>query len=195
MTVYDLIKSRKAIRAYTDKPINPNDLEKVISAGIWGPSLLAVGFQPWKFVVVENKEIIVHIGDELIKKIETIGIGGKKILRTSSLAVYSATALVVVYNDRSLSKFVGRFEPIYKKIAKYAEISAIAAAIQNMIIVAESTGIASCWLDAPLFCEKRINKVIDSSDKLVAILTLGYPKIKGRRSIRKPKNETVRRMK
>ncbi len=62
-----------------------------------------------------------------------------------------------------------------------------------MILVAESLGVGSCWLDTPLFCEKEINKLLGIKDeKLIAILTLGYPAEKGRRSKRKSLSETVR---
>jgi len=62
-----------------------------------------------------------------------------------------------------------------------------------MILVAESLGIGSCWLTISLLCEKEINKLLGvKNEKLVAVLTLGYPQERGKRSKRKPISETVK---
>jgi len=191
MDVLNLIKNKKAVRVYKDRGISPKNINRIIEAGIWGPSLLAVGFQPWKFVVVTNRSVIEKIAAILLKKSEVIGIGGNRVLRMSANTVLNAKAVIVVYNSCCVSDFMKRFESIYMEIARCAEISAIAAAIQNMSLAAESLKIGSCWLDAPLFCEKEINELLRKNDKLAAILTLGYSNHKGKRSPRKPLAETV----
>ena len=191
MNVLTLIKNKKAIRIYKDKKISSKMLSQIVEAGVWGPSLLAVGFQPWKFVVITNEDVIKNMATILLKKSETIGIGGSRVLRMSANTILKAKVAIVVYNSCCVSNFVKRFEEVYMEIAHCAEISAIAAAIQNISLTAESFKIGSCWLDAPLFCEKEINGLLKKSDKLVAILTLGYPDNKGKRSPRKPLAETV----
>lgn len=192
MDILKLIKNRTTIRKYQNKPIPKKILHKIIEAGVWGPSLLAVGFQPWKFKIITNKKIIHKIATILLKKSERIGIGGNIILRTGSNTISNANTIIVVYNCAPVTKFVTNFRKIYHRAAKLAELSAISASIQNMILVAHSLGIGSCWLDAPLFCEKEISKLLaESNDKLVAILTLGYPAQKTKRSVRKPWKEIV----
>ena len=192
MNIVKLIKNRRTVRAFSDKTIHERDLEKIISSGIWGPSLLAAGFQPWKFIIIKNKNIIAKISEKLAKRSETISISQRRILKTSASVVDSATVLIIVYNDKSLSKYLKRIKGLLREVAKCAEISAIAASMQNMILVAESIGIGSCWLDAPLFCEKQINKLSNCNDKLFAILALGYPKTKSVRSKRKAFEDTVK---
>ena len=49
----------------------------------------------------------------------------------------------------------------YAKFARIAEISAIAAAVQNMILMADTLGIKSCWLGAPLFCRNAIDNLLN----------------------------------
>jgi len=192
MKILNLIKQRTSIRKYALKAVPINILEQIVCAGIWGPSLLAPGFQPWKFLVITRRSYIDRIAAILLNKTKTIGVAGNAILKTSSATVKNSRSLIVIFNERSLSKKMRRFDNKFIRLAKIAEVSAISASIQNMILTAESMGIGSCWLDAPTFCEKEINDLLRVKDlKLFAILTLGYPAQKGKRALRKPMSETV----
>ena len=192
MNILKLIKNRQSTRIYKNKQVPFKIVQKIIMAGVWGPSLLAVGFQPWEFTVVRNREVIKKIGDILLKKSMAIGIGGSAILRISANTVFNSPTLIIVHNSSCVSNFVKRFNKIFEKIAKSAEISAISAAVQNMLLVAESVKVGTCWLDTPLFCEEEINALLKNKNKLCAILTIGYPGQKGYRSRRRKFSEVVR---
>lgn len=188
--ILEIIKERKTIRRYKDKPIPEKIIRKIIEAGRWGPSIH--GIQPWKFVVIENKKLIKKITDRLIKKSKKIGAGANILLHFSADIIRNSPILIAIYNTKAFMQLAKRYRESYIKLAKVAEISAISAAIQNMVLVAESLGLGSCWLNTPLFCRKEINKLLNESNELAAILTLGYPQEKGKRSKRKPLSETVK---
>jgi len=190
MDILKLIKNRETIRKYKKKPILKKIIDKIIEAGRWSSSVH--GFQPWKFIVISNKPTIKKISNILYRKSQKIGAGGNIILHSSADTISNAKIVIVVYSLSTVAKLVIRFKRFYVKFAKHAELSAISAAIQNMILTAESLGIGSCWLDTPLFCEEEINKLFNTKDKLTAILTLGYPAEEGRRAPRKPFSETVK---
>ena len=200
MDILKLIKNRKSIRRYKTKPLSKQIIKKIIEAGIWGPSVpsFLMQSQPWKFIVVKNKEIkdeIVRILDNKAKKSKA---GVNIMLSSAKNIINNASIIIAIYNTKKLEKLMKeKFKAIYSRFSfliKKAELSAISAAIQNMILVAESLGVGSCWLDTPLFCKREINKLLKVKDgeELVAILTLGYPAEKGKRSKRKPLFETVR---
>ncbi|RLG85405.1 MAG: nitroreductase [Thermoprotei archaeon] len=52
MGVYEVILSRRSIRAYKPEPISDEDLKKILEAARWAPS--ARNLQPWHFVVVKD---------------------------------------------------------------------------------------------------------------------------------------------
>lgn len=191
MDVLTLIKNRRSIRRYQNKQIPKRILNKIIEAGVWGPALLAPGFQPWKFIVIRNKGLIIKIATVILKKSKKVGIGISVILRISAETIFNAPILIVVYNSSPLVNFAKKIDETHIKFAQMAELCAISAAIQNMVICADNIGIGSCWLDTPLFCSKKISQLLNVEDNLVAILTFGYPAEKGRRSSRKPISETV----
>ena len=180
-----LIKNRKTIRRYKDKQISMDVLDKIIEAGVWGPSI--VGYQPWNYLIVQNKKIIRRLYEVLISKISDLNIAGRFVLRPSSEAIKHAQVIICIYNDKSFSNSVKKFGNIYIDISKIAEISSISAAIQNMILIAESLGISSCWLDIPLIFLDEFPVEIRSKAKgdLFSLVTLGYADEDGQRSKRK----------
>ena len=54
MDVYEAVQQRKSIRAYQDKPVPREKLERILEAGRLAPS--AANIEPWHFIVVTDKE-------------------------------------------------------------------------------------------------------------------------------------------
>lgn len=54
MLFLDLAKSRRSVRAYTDKNIERKDLELCVEAARHAPS--ACNAQPWSFVIIDDPE-------------------------------------------------------------------------------------------------------------------------------------------
>jgi nitroreductase len=52
--VLDLLKNRRSIRKYKDKPVEKEKIEKCLEAARWAPS--ASNRQPWEFLVVKDEE-------------------------------------------------------------------------------------------------------------------------------------------
>ncbi|MCP4653218.1 MAG: nitroreductase family protein [Candidatus Omnitrophica bacterium] len=191
MDMLKRIRERTAIRKYCDKMVPKEIIDQIIQAGIWGPSLMGPGFQPWKIVVVKGKGNIEKINKIITEELCMPGVGKNLILRTTIGVISSAPVVFFVYSDSAVINFVKRLDDGYESFADMAEVSAISAAIQNMILVADSLGVGSCWLDAPLFCQKEINNFFNTNQKLIAVLTLGYSVKKSSRSPRKPIGESV----
>jgi len=53
----------------------------------------------------------------------------------------------------------------------------LAAAIQNMLLVAHSEGLGACWFCAPLFCQEVVKETLGIPKDIEpqALITLGYP--------------------
>ena len=50
MDVYEAVRSRRAVRAFTDEPVSRSVLERVLSAAAWAPS--GSNIQPWHVYVL-----------------------------------------------------------------------------------------------------------------------------------------------
>lgn len=57
----EVIKKRRSIREYKDKPIPEEALEKIVDAARFAPT--ARGVEPWEFIVVTKPETLKKIAD------------------------------------------------------------------------------------------------------------------------------------
>jgi len=60
MEILELIKKRRSVRAYKDKPISKEALEYLMEAARFAPT--ARNIQPWEFIAVTHKENLEKIG-------------------------------------------------------------------------------------------------------------------------------------
>ena len=84
----EMIKDRRSIRSYTDKPIPKEILEEIIDAGRLAPS--ARNIQAWDFIVVTEKETLNKIGE----------------LPTHGSFIKNAGACVIVCGNKNHNRFI-----------------------------------------------------------------------------------------
>lgn len=151
--IYDLVRSRRSIRQFQPTPLSREDLLKIVDAGRLAPS--AANLQPLEFVVVDKPEKLKQVFP-CLQWAAYIRPEGDPRPGQESMAY-----VVVVVNKSIRSKGYERD---------------VGAAMENMILVAWSLGIGSCWLisvDRPKLSQiinlPSENYVIDS------VLALGYP--------------------
>ncbi len=189
MDILSLIKNRSTVRVYQDRPVPRELLDAIIEAGRWGPSV--VGRQPWKFVVVTERAAIASLCETISSQARSLGVAGRSVLQSTVKALSSAAALIGVYNTAESSRFTERVETRLVPVARIAEIEAIAACIQNMLLVAEALGVGSGWFDTPLLFSDQLRAVFREPHELVAILAFGYAAEAGRRAPRKPMDNLI----
>jgi nitroreductase len=57
----EVIFKRRSIRKYTERAVDPEDLKKILEAGMAAPS--AKNRQPWHFVLIQDKETLKRLAD------------------------------------------------------------------------------------------------------------------------------------
>jgi nitroreductase len=128
--VIDAIKSRRSIRKYRSGQIAKEALDQIIEAGIYAPT--AENEQPWHFTVVQNKELLDYISMKSKAAMAASDVewmqrmGGDPGFHLS----YHAPVMIVVSGRKDA-------------IAWETDCS---AAIENMLLAAESLDIGSVWL-------------------------------------------------
>jgi nitroreductase len=168
--VFKNIYLRRAVRDY--KPLDvPDDIIKdLIKAGTYAPS--AVNRQPWRFVVVKNKELIRRLSDRSKKAwLESAGKVDDPHLKQVVNAMkmpefdifYNAPVLVLIFAAPDA------YSPQYD----------CALAAENMMLAARSLGIGSCWVGfgMPIGSDKEMLEElkVPENHKLMAPLIFGYP--------------------
>jgi nitroreductase len=152
MDVLDAIRGRRSIRAYRNKNVSKQIVERLIEAARLAPS--AGNIQPWEFVIVRKAEIK--------EKLVEAALGQKFILQ-------APVVIVVCVNESRAARGYGlRGKELYC-------IQDTAAAIQNINLLAYSLGLGTCWVGA--FDEKAAAESVQApkGTRPVAIVPVGYP--------------------
>lgn len=168
-----LVKSRQSDRAYdTGRSVEPEKLERILEAACLAPS--ACNAQPWKFVVVTDKELAEKVGKA------AAGLGMNKFARQAPVHI------LVVEESANITSLLGG--KVKDKHFPLIDIGIVAA---HLSLAAESEGLGSCILG--WFDEKEIKKLtgIPASKRLLLDVVVGYPAKEKRKKIRKDKSKTV----
>jgi nitroreductase len=173
-SVLDLILSRQSDRRYSASPIEKDKLDRIIEAGRMSPS--ACNAQPWKFIVVNDPDLVLKVADA----------ASAKLLGMNSFVAQAPLIIVIVREKPNMSSKVGA--TIKNKDYSLFDIG---IASENICLQAKAEGIGSCiigWFD-----EKMIRKLlgIPGSKRVELIITLGYSLSEQREKRRKPPEETV----
>jgi len=168
MDILKIIKERRSIREFQAKPIPEEIIDKLIEALIWAPS--AGNLQARKFYFVFNQEIK--------EKLVEAAFGQD--------FISDAPLVIVGFTDEKISlRYNGRGKNLYS-------ICDVSASIQNMMLMAEEEGLATCWVGA--FDENEVAKILNLSKDLrpIVIVPVGYPDEKPLAPPRVSKEEAVK---
>lgn len=160
-----LAESRFSVRKYKNTPIEEEKLLKVLEAGRLAPS--AVNFQPWSFVVVNEKEKLEQLyttyNRDWIKK---------------------APVIIIACSDHSQS---------WKRNADGKDSADIdlAIAVDHMTLMATSLELGSCWVCN--FNVQKCSEILELPHYMepTVIIPLGYADEEMPIKKRKPLSEIV----
>jgi len=163
MDVFEIIRSRRSIRKFSEEPVADELIEKIIEAGTWAPS--GLNNQPWRFAVIKDNELKREISS----------------LTHYSKVVLSANVLIAVFLDNASS------------YDRTKDAQAIGACIQNMLLFIHSIGLGAVWLGEILKSRDRVLSIVEGPEdlELMAVIALGYPASQGGKGSRNKAGQSV----
>ena len=146
MNILDIIRTRRSVRRFDDKPVPEELLSEILEAGRWAPS--GMNNQPWKFAVIEDR---------------SINEGISKLTRYAGI-VRSARVLIAVFLDNAESYH------------RTKDVQAMGACIQNMLLEAHSLGLGAVWLGEIIKSDAQLRQLLGLGGELelMAVIALGY---------------------
>ncbi|MBL7196744.1 MAG: nitroreductase family protein [Candidatus Omnitrophica bacterium] len=150
----NLIKRRRSRRTFTDEPLKSEDKELLVEAALWAPS--ACNRQTLRLIFVEDGQLKKFVA-------ETIP-GGAKFFE-------KAAAIIIIIADKRDYEFPE------ERVTPFQDS---AAAIQNILLLAEARGLGCCWGSYTSYgCiknEQKIRKVlnIDEYFLITGSIAVGY---------------------
>ena len=143
------IFTRRSVRTYQNKPIEPEKVEQLLKAAMQAPS--AGNQRPWEFIVVQDKALL------------------KKLAMTSPYAtpVKEAPLSIVLLGNMSGLMFPENWQ------------MDLAAATQNLLLQAVELELGAVWLGVSPVKERmqHITKLFELPQHILpfAIVSVGYP--------------------
>ena len=157
MDLSDLLKHRKSIRNYLDRAVEREKIMMCLEAARVAPS--ACNSQPWKFIIVDDRELKNKLCDTAFSGIYSVNSFCKM-----------APVIVAVVSEKS--KFLARIGGMFRG-TKYYLID-IGIACEHFVLQAEDLGLGTCWIG--WFNEQAVKSILNvpRNKKIDVLIALGY---------------------
>lgn len=180
--IYSTIQGRRSIRRYTEQPVPPDLVNRLLEAATWAPS--AHNRQPWRFAVLNTPEVRTQLaaamGEQLRADLTADGAAPELIERDVSRSYSRISgaplAIVVCLSMADMD----RYPDARRNEAEYLmAVQSVAMAAQNLLLAAHAEGLGACWMCAPLFCPDVVRQTLHlpADWQPQALITLGYPAV------------------
>jgi nitroreductase len=201
----ELIKSRRSIRAWQDKPVPEELLLKAVELAAWAPN--GANAQMWYFYIVLDKKLIKAIGDgaqESMKNMSSwpeMAKGGgfptppppppgqtaPPPPRRSPLSDSPAMILVgAKKRENPIHKVLAERAKVDQRAAQMLEwsislqsgIQSVSAGIAYLLLALHQMGLGATWMTGPLSQTKGdVEKLlkVPSDMDIIALIPVGYP--------------------
>ena len=108
MDIKEAIFTRRSIRAYENKPVDPGLVRQMIEAAVQAPC--GMGIEPWKFAVIQDREILTDLSGRtktymlgMIDQIPPLAQYRETLENPSFNVLYGAPALVLICSVQNSS--------------------------------------------------------------------------------------------
>lgn len=184
-----LLRSRRSVRRFR-KDVPPRALvERLLEAAVSAPS--ASNKQPWRFLVVESREVIGRMAGAVREAVDRIA---RHIEPASEAAFraygdyftrFEAAPVVVVALHRPLSllsnlsgeTMPGEDRARIESMERSSGLMGTAMALQNLLLAAHAHGLGASGMTGPLVAVDRIREILEvpESWQVAAFVPVGFP--------------------
>jgi nitroreductase len=161
------IKGRRSVRAYTNESVSKEQIETILDAGTWAPT--GMHREPWKFIVIANKQLIKYISDETKLLVQQMMPPLTKQFSTDvDIVCYKAPILILVCTEK---------DEQWDKL----NLLDCVLSTQNMFLKAYEIGLGTCYMGFVNLLSNKpevLKKVgVSENYKMMVPFVLGHPKI------------------
>jgi nitroreductase len=140
--VLENIKNRRSVRQYKNEQIKGEEMDKILEAATYAPT--GGNDQPWHFTILQNEDLINEINE-----------GSKAVMREMDVEWIAQMGSTEEFNIFHRAPTVVIVSGRKDAVTPMVDCS---AAVQNMLLAAESMDIGSCWIGfAKFFFENPEN--------------------------------------
>lgn len=179
MDTLEAIGTRKSVRKFSDRPVEPEKLQAVLEAVRLAPSW--ANMQCWRFVVVQDAGVKEKISE--LSYVESFFATRGYKFNPAQKALAEAPVIIVACADPTQSGDLG---------GQQYYMTDMGIAAENLLLAAHSQGLGSVFVG--VFNEEQLGDLLDIPPdiRIVGLFPLGYPLEGGKAGPpRKPLDEIV----
>jgi len=183
----EAIRHRRAVRAYTDRPVSDEDLDELLRLALLAPT--GHGAQSWSLIVVREPErrlalaeLVLSGATEYFKTFRPRQEGLTDEEHHAGAREY-AEQVLGTYRDVPVwicAVIVPRYhydDPLMEHIERFSDVTSLAFALENLMVAARAMGIGTTPTNFHFFHEPEYRELLGLTPELgVHYLTpVGYP--------------------
>lgn len=179
MNFEDAVAARRSVRAFLDEPVPRSEIERALGFAVQAPA--PHHSAPWRFVILnssaDKERFSAAMGAAWRRDLAADGVPGQQIeaITGRSHALLTATpTLVVCCADMSRAH---DYADDRRRRAEWSLFAhSVGAALQTFMMALATSGIASCWISAPVFCGEvvRADLGLDATVEPHALVLVGH---------------------
>jgi coenzyme F420-0:L-glutamate ligase / coenzyme F420-1:gamma-L-glutamate ligase len=176
-----ILKKRRSVREFQGKGVSRKIAKDLIDLARWAPS--AHNAQPWRFAILESKELRNNLAREMGRSFKkdlqkdrlSPGVIQAKIQKSIERITGAPLVILICLKKEDRQCFPDKRRNRLEELMAH---QGLGAATQNILLGAQAMGLGACWISAPLFCPRTVQRVLRIETKLepVALILIGYPK-------------------
>jgi nitroreductase len=190
----NLIKSRRSIRAWQDKPVSEQTLLDAVELATYAPN--AGNQQNWRFFIILNRNTIRSIADAVQKRSEYVASlpeTGKwpeaEVVKLHKPPLFlnapAAIAVAASQYQTPLDQVLAANEKTDPRAGEMrlwrnsanSKIQSVSSAIAYLLLILHQKGLGALWMTGPIQAKGDIEKIlkVPSGMDLIAFIPVGYP--------------------
>ena len=183
MELKEAIERRRSVRHFTIEEVALDDLKEMVRRAGLTPSVN--NSQPWKFIVVRNKDLLITMAEVVSGRITKLPVNESRMAENVKSQVEwfstffrdapAVIALAMEKYESILEKGVRLSHDDINRTRNYPDIQSAGACIQTILLSAVEMGYGSCWLSGPMVAKEELEKILQVTDPfhLVAFVAIG----------------------
>jgi len=173
MELKEAILKRRSIRKYHDKPVSDDVLNEILEAAVWAPS--GVNLQPWYFVVVRSPEERKKLTDLLILTKDRSEPGLVARFKDHPKVVEETLTFMETMGGAPVLILAFLYKNYGSGEENFAAIQSVAAALQNIALLAYEKGLGTCWTTGSTLVAKEMEERYGKEKgAYMAMMSVGY---------------------
>jgi F420 biosynthesis protein FbiB-like protein len=174
------IEARRSIRAFRSEPVPRHVLDRLVEAACLAPA--PHHSRPWRWVIVDTPaakaSLARGMGDRWRADLAGDDVPGARIdelVDASNAKLTGAPALVL---GCLTWEGLDRYPDEARQRAEWGmALLSLGAAVENLMLAATGTGLASCWVAAPIFCPEEARDALSLPQSWLphALVLVGRP--------------------